>query len=165
MVLINREEVVRRTLFRASRGDSTRLPNETFNEPTLSRAFQRESESGRELSVRRSHENSEPESSSSDSGINGREIAATAPSTTFSGTGVKCRQNTSIGRISAVKCGKGFQGLAHFFLGVIFGWRRGIFAANPQNAKILSIVRCRHFRSGSLRFGGASAAMVSVRRP
>ena len=51
-VLINWEEVVRRTLFRASRGDWTRLPNKTFNEPTLARALRRERESGRELSVR-----------------------------------------------------------------------------------------------------------------
>ena len=40
-MLINWEEVVRRTLFRASRGDSMRLPNEPINEPTLSRAFRR----------------------------------------------------------------------------------------------------------------------------
>ena len=41
-VLINWEEVVRCTLFRASRGDSMRLPNETCSEPTLARTCRRD---------------------------------------------------------------------------------------------------------------------------
>ena len=85
-VLVNWEEIVRRTLFRVNRGDSTRPPNETHSEPTLSRMFRHEGESGRELSVRRSHEDSESESTSSDSEIDGRKVAATAPSAAFSGT-------------------------------------------------------------------------------
>ena len=40
-VLINREEVMRRALFRVNRGDSTRLLNQTFSELTLSRGFRR----------------------------------------------------------------------------------------------------------------------------
>ena len=112
-VLINWEEVVKRTLFRASRGDSMRLPNETCSEPTLVRAFRRDREPSRELSVRRSYEDSESGSSSSDSEVEDREIATTTPSAAFSGTGEKGVDGTQIGRISAGKCGKGFQGLAH----------------------------------------------------
>ena len=58
-VLVNWEEIVRHTLVRVNRGDSTRLPNDTYCEPTLSRVFRRNRESGRELSVRRVHEDSE----------------------------------------------------------------------------------------------------------
>ena len=77
---------MRRTLFRVNRGDSTRPPNETYSEPTLSRFVRRNRESGRGLSAQRAHEDSESESSSLDSEIEGREIAATAPSAAFSGT-------------------------------------------------------------------------------
>ena len=86
-VLVNWEEIVRRALFRVNRGDSTHPPNETFSEPTLSRDSRRNGESDRELSVRRAPEDSESGSSNSDSEINGREIAATATSAAFSGTG------------------------------------------------------------------------------
>ena len=84
-IWMNWEEVVRRTLFRVSREEPSRPLNATFSEPTLSRPSRRDRESGRELSVMRSHGFSDTESSSSDS-EDDREVAATAPGAAFSGT-------------------------------------------------------------------------------